>query len=186
MTSALRALTVRQPWAEAIIDGHKAIENRSQGFPKGYRGPLLLHTAKGWSVRGQRDPRIRAAYGVAHRVDAEPFDAMTRGSVIGVVGVEDIHPASGCCEPWGEETYPPANPEARPPGTVTHLVLAQPVRIGPVPARGALGLWAPDDDLRVEVAHGLAQLVTWDRIGAERVADRGDVTQLWHLLTHPE
>jgi hypothetical protein len=37
----LPALSIRQPWAHAILDLGKDIENR--GRPARYRGPLLLH-----------------------------------------------------------------------------------------------------------------------------------------------
>lgn len=173
----LRALTVRQPWAQAIVDGHKDVENRSQGFPKGYRGPLLIHAGLQWSERGQYDPRVRPLY------LARWPESFALGAVVGVAGVDDIHPAWGCCAPWGEETYPPANPEQRTPGVVTHLRLSDPIALrDPVPARGALGLWTPPRDLRIAVAHALAELVTWDRPGADTVAARGDVEQLWHLV----
>lgn len=174
----LRAITIRQPWAEAVVDGFKPIENRSQGFAKGYRGLVLIHAGKGWSSRGEHDPRVLAVYPRPPR--RESVDA---GAVLGVADLVDVHPASQCCAPWGEETYPPANPEGRPPGRVTHLVLEHPVRIHPVPARGALGLWRPDEDLVLEVAAHLARRVTWDGAGARRVAARGDVAQLWHLLS---
>lgn len=190
--SEVRALTVRQPWAQAIADGHKLVENRSQGFPKGYRGPLLIHAGQGWSERGRRDPKLLDIYrqgdpfGHALRHDPAyrqrppwPFAA----GVLAVAEVADIHPAASCCAPWGEDTYPPSNPERRPPGIVTHLVLDRVVKLRlSIPARGALGLWRPDDDLRIEVAHALASLVHWDTPGATSVAERGDIAQLWHLL----
>lgn len=37
----LRALTIRQPWASLIIEGHKNIENRSR--PTNHRGLLVIH-----------------------------------------------------------------------------------------------------------------------------------------------
>lgn len=208
MTGDLRALTVRQPWAEAIADGLKATENRSAGFPKRYRGLLLVHAGKGWSRRGHDDERIRQAWhegspnpwargpfdkrhapardyaiwhGVAyHGRPPPPFQA---GAVLAVADLVDVHPAAGCCAPWGEETYPPANPEARPPGRVTHLTLERIVRLpAPVPARGALGLWRPDEDLTLEVAHRLADLVDWDAGDLSALTDRADVAQLHALV----
>lgn len=177
----LRALTIRQPWCAAVIDGHKLIENRSQGFPKSYRGALLIHAGRQWSTRGQRDARIRRAYPDRYILPA-PGTSMATGVVHGIVDLVDIHPASGCCEPWGEATYPPGNSEQRAPGIVTHLVLEHPIRFTePIPARGALGLWQPDPDLRLEVAHRLADLITWDHAAAKRVAEREDLAQLWHL-----
>jgi hypothetical protein len=37
----MKALTIRQPWAWAILSGCKTVENRS--YPTSYRGPLLIH-----------------------------------------------------------------------------------------------------------------------------------------------
>jgi hypothetical protein len=42
----MKALSVRQPWARAIVTGLKPIENRT--WQTNYRGPLLIHA-------GQRD-----------------------------------------------------------------------------------------------------------------------------------
>lgn len=164
-----RLLTVREPWASAIIYGEKDVENRSQGFPKKFRGPLWIHTSKSYSERGRRDERIletfpkgtRRGYAVRHvpaygGIAPWPF---LSGFVIGLVDVVDIHPASGCCAPWGEETYPPANPEGRPPGTVTHLRLENRRDLGrPIPARGALGIWRADADLDFELELALETL----------------------------
>lgn len=51
---AWRALTLTRPWPYAILVLGKAIENRSdvRGMPPmcRYRGPLLLHAAKGWDA----------------------------------------------------------------------------------------------------------------------------------------
>lgn len=201
----LRALTVRQPWCEAIVDRHKPIENRSQGFPKRHRGPVLLHAAKGWSDRGRYDDRIRDAwhsrpghpspfarghdegrdYAIRHvpAYHGRPPRPFLAGVVLGIGELVDVHPAVGCCAPWGEETYPPANPEQRPPGRVTHLVFEDVHRLPrPIAARGALGLWRPDDDLELEVCHALAELITWDADAARALAERGDLAQLWSLV----
>ena len=37
----MKALTIRQPWAWAILAGRKTVENRS--YPTAHRGPLLVH-----------------------------------------------------------------------------------------------------------------------------------------------
>jgi hypothetical protein len=44
----LRALTVHQPWAAALVRGSKRIENRC--WRTAYRGPLIIHAA----LRGKR------------------------------------------------------------------------------------------------------------------------------------
>lgn len=43
----MRALSIRQPWAWAILHAGKRIENREWRYPPSYRGPLLIHAAKG-------------------------------------------------------------------------------------------------------------------------------------------
>ena len=42
----LPVLTIRQPWAWAIMDGRKRVENRFWSTP--YRGWMLVHAGKGW------------------------------------------------------------------------------------------------------------------------------------------
>jgi hypothetical protein len=39
----VRILTVRQPWAWAIIHGGKTVENRVRNIAGDYRGPVLIH-----------------------------------------------------------------------------------------------------------------------------------------------
>lgn len=41
----MKALTISQPFASLIADGHKWIENRT--WPTSYRGPLAIHAGKG-------------------------------------------------------------------------------------------------------------------------------------------
>ena len=40
----MKALSVRQPWAWLIVNGHKDIENRN--WPTKFRGPILIHASK--------------------------------------------------------------------------------------------------------------------------------------------
>lgn len=50
----MKTLTVKQPWAWAIIHGPKRIENRS--WWTRYRGPLLIHAAKSRERLGDYGP----------------------------------------------------------------------------------------------------------------------------------
>ena len=50
--SGVRALTVQQPWAWAIVSAGKTTENRTQMWS--FRGPLLVHAGARWSERGDR------------------------------------------------------------------------------------------------------------------------------------
>lgn len=40
----MKALSIRQPWAWLIVNGHKDVENRS--WQTKFRGPVLIHASK--------------------------------------------------------------------------------------------------------------------------------------------
>jgi hypothetical protein len=42
----MKVLSIRQPWAFLIVNGHKNIENRD--WLTAYRGPVLIHAGKQW------------------------------------------------------------------------------------------------------------------------------------------
>ncbi len=182
----IRALTIRQPWCQAVADGVKMTENRAEGFPKNYRGLLLIHSAVAFSAAGFTDLRMTQYRDESNARLGDPT-VLPIARVLAVCDVVDIHPASGCCAPWGEETYAPNNPEDRPPGRVTHLTFEGMVKLPkPVGARGGLGLWRPDDDLVIEVCHQLAELITWDSTNAAELADKGGIGPLyWAAVAEP-
>jgi len=127
----LRVLTVRQPWAWAIIHGGKDVENRTRSLGP-YRGLVAIHVsatlagADAWN-----DANVEAAL-----IAAPPAPLhLRRGQVIGVVDLVDEHPDDGDCSPWAMRDH-------------HHLVLTNPRPLpAPIPARGRLGLWRPDDTL---------------------------------------
>lgn len=159
-TPEMRILTVRQPWAWAIIHGGKDVENRARNLAGDYRGPVAIHAglivepedAAVWDMDEYRDAFSSATAHVRHRVDE-------RGSVLGVVDLVDVHRSSrlgGCadtnarshmrrelCSPWAE-------------ADTTHLVLEHPRLLAePIPYRGALGLRRLDDTTTARI---LAQI----------------------------
>jgi hypothetical protein len=80
----MKCLSIKQPWANMIVDGQKTIELRSWSTP--YRGQLLIHSSK--------RPNIEPAgciLAVCDLVDCRPM----------VPGDEE---ASGGC-PWQPETW---------------------------------------------------------------------------------
>lgn len=110
-----RILTIRQPWASAIIYVGKDVENRSWTTP--YRGRLYIHAG----MRPDPGEVLPASVPVV------------RGAIIGHVELVDIVTSSS--SRWAE------------PGQY-HWLLAQPVALAsPVPAKGRLGLWRPDENL---------------------------------------
>lgn len=123
----MKALTVRQPWADAIAQpsrsfiGPKRIENRT--WQTHYRGLFLLHA--GLSL--DRDASIPRG--------ADWPGA--RGAVIAVAEITGCHFSDNrCCAEWGHDG-------------VWHWELGDAVLAlrQPVPAVGRLGLWTPDDAL---------------------------------------
>lgn len=135
----MRILTVRQPWAWAIIHGGKDVENRVRNIAGVYRGPVAIHVALDdaeaapeWLWRQHADwYRDRAP-------QPKAFDPAwsDRGRVIGVIDLLSVHvtcppaydPTRGLCSPWAQEG-------------AWHLRLANPrALVEPIPYRGALGL----------------------------------------------
>ncbi len=89
----MKALSIRQPWAWAIVHGGKDIENRS--WHTKFRGRLLVHAAQGMT---------RAEYNAASWVigpicGAMPkFEDLQRGGIIGSVELVDSLDTSD--SPW--------------------------------------------------------------------------------------
>lgn len=126
-----RALSVRQPWAWAIIYADKDIENRSwQAVNHGLRvrGRIAVHAAKGMT---------KAEYAEAREfIDSLGYacpdpHALFRGGIIGSVDVVDV--VSRSDSPW---FFGPRG-----------LVLKDPQPCAFIPAAGALGYfkWRPAD-----------------------------------------
>lgn len=137
----LRAISVRQPWAWAIIHAGKSVENRTaiHSWRRAVGQTIGIHAAQRFDLDGMLTVFQLSGFMV---LKAEA------GALIGYVDVLDVHPANGCCEPWGQQY------RTRRTGghvevlyDVCHLVLANPRPIEPIPMRGMLGLWRLPPDL---------------------------------------
>ncbi|EOC1198838.1 ASCH domain-containing protein [Cronobacter sakazakii] len=90
----MKAISIRQPWAWLIVNGHKDIENRSWNTK--YRGPVLIHAASTKPTPGEwyEAQRIAAALGIAF----PSFEDMDKGGIVGVASI------TGTCQssssPW--------------------------------------------------------------------------------------
>ncbi|MGJ6127385.1 hypothetical protein QN239_32925 [Mycolicibacterium sp. Y3] len=135
----VRAITIQQPWAWAIVAAGKNVENRSQAWS--FRGPLLIHAGARWSQRGDESPLIhQAAHG------RSLAGALDMSAVIGTAVLVDCHLDAGCCKPWGESSYVEHGGRQR--RRVVHLVLEDRTPLAePIPIPGALGLWIPPVDV---------------------------------------
>lgn len=126
----MKAITLRQPWAWVTLHGTRRVETRPSDPTRGWRGVVALHAALTVDVAGMRDPRVLDEIPTDTANDEWPM--MPVGAFVGLAELVDVHPATGCCSPWGD-----------PHGF--HLILEdprplqQPVGYG----RGHGGLWTP-------------------------------------------
>lgn len=130
------ALSIRQPWAWAIINAGKDIENRD--WATRFRGPVCIHAAKGMT-RNEFDDFVTLARAMAKRdLWSGPFipepKELPRGGIIGVAEIVDCVEASD--SPWFFGRYGFVLRNARP--------------VGFIPVKGALGFF----DWRKAVANG--------------------------------
>ncbi|WP_269582005.1 ASCH domain-containing protein [Roseibium sp. Sym1] len=117
------ALSVRQPWAWAIIHAGKDIENRSwQAFNHGlnHRGRVAIHASKGMT-RAEYDHAANFIRNLGHPCPL-PAD-LQRGGIIGSVEVVDAVKESA--SPW---FFGPRG-----------LVLREPQPCEFIPCKGVLG-----------------------------------------------
>lgn len=126
----MRCLTIREPWAKAIMDGLKPVENRTRNVAGAHRGQLVVHVSQTYDGH----PSLRR---IQLLVPDFKLDLRFAGLIVGVVDLVDVHrpgerpdcQPGALCSPWAEEDR-------------VHLVLADPRRYRyPLRAVGKLGLW---------------------------------------------
>lgn len=170
MNEDVRAISVRNYWAWAIVYAGKNPENRSNGaLGWRHRGLTLIQTGAKldaalnaclwWDAEFKAhlevpadDPRQTALAQLArsvHCASAESQRALAvRSAVIGVGELVDIHrEEAGCCPPWGEGVHWSLDRKLRTNWTA-HLVWrnVRPVW-PPIDCKGKLGLWRPPSDV---------------------------------------
>lgn len=148
----MKALTLTQPWASLVAVGAKRIETRS--WSTSYRGPLLIHAARGFPQEAKRFCESRIVCRVmgwpecpealtqewlddnARRIKALPL-----GRIIATVQM--VH----CLETGLIQTSVlPFTEQERAFGNYAHgrfgFLLEDAIPLAePIPAKGALGLW---------------------------------------------
>lgn len=140
----MRALTIRQPYADAIAYGAKPVENRTKPLsPKFVGVPVLLHAAKEAHATG-----ITAA-DLAQFTGAQITNwTDTRSAALAVIRFRGSHKAfdgDWCCRPWGQVT-------TRVQPVVWHWEIDEVTRLAePVPASGALGFWTVPEDVLAQI-----------------------------------
>ena len=136
-----KALSVRQPWAWAIIHAGKDVENRSwQAVNHGLkmRGRIALHASSGLGKAEFEDAR---AFIESLGISCPPPSDLERGGIIGSVEVIDVvndHDSEWFFGPRG-------------------LILANPEPHDFIPVKGALGYF----NWRDHVTKGVPPLARW-------------------------
>ena len=141
----LLALSVQEPWSTAILDLGKDVENRDWHRSPGLLAQarrlvgrrLMLHAGKTFDDSGV--PFIRTLTG--RRILKTDC---TLGAVLGVVTLQGVTTDGLPTGRWGFRD-------------AVHLHLADPIRLtDPIPCRGALGFFCPDDTVQERVRRQLA------------------------------
>jgi hypothetical protein len=161
MSEYYPAISIRQPWAWAVIHGGKNIENRSMTSTS-LRGPVLVHASKSGT---KQEFRAAAAAIAAARaelgqlpIEVPDMSLLPRGYLVGVVNVV------------GAEQHPEAFGEKRTSGWriggCMGLLLRDAVECDPVPCGGQInvpfyvpahvvaGTTLAEAFARLEVLHG--------------------------------
>lgn len=87
----MRALSIKQPWAWLIINGHKMIENRD--WPTRFRGKILIHTGKTINKDG-----YEWVAGNFPDIPLSPLASLECGGIVGEAEVVDC--ISDSPSPW--------------------------------------------------------------------------------------
>jgi hypothetical protein len=81
-------LSVRQPWAWLIVNGHKEIENRV--WPTAFRGQVLIHAGKTMPRKYYDEVATELAVYLGRQAPVMPaYEALERGGVVGVTTITD-------------------------------------------------------------------------------------------------
>jgi hypothetical protein len=119
------ALSVRQPWAELILQSKKSIEIRT--WSTDYRGSLWLHTGQ------KKDPELESHFGLSGLFYGGYIGRVTLSSVVRL--------DSARWQRWRSRHMVPGSL----PDEGYGWLLRDPVRLPyPIPAQGQLRLFAPD------------------------------------------
>ncbi len=165
----MKALSLMQPWASLLSIGAKTHETR--GWSTKYRGPLLIHASKAWTLRMAllcyQEPYFRALRAAGIELPARcdgtrlPYFLPT-GAIIAVAQLVDCRPTPSGSHyaDRGRAAWPASDLDRafgnwEPGRFAWQLEDVRPLR-KPVECAGKLNLWEPDEDLLSAVHAELA------------------------------
>lgn len=146
----MKALTVRQPWATALVSGWKTIETRS--WRTKYRGRLAIHAGArcasdqtGTYPRDLTVSRDRAGLLLRSPGLSWPH-RLPLGAIIGTVDIVDCVPVQDIIEPWTCGAQELEWGDWSPAGWA--WICRNPTRFRrPISAVGRLGLWTCGEEI---------------------------------------
>jgi hypothetical protein len=93
----MKALSIRQPWAWAILHAGKDIENRDWRYAPKFRGEFYIHASSGLTIDEYYDNR-----GFIHTIDPDlnvpEYDRLPLGGIVGKAFLIDVIRTSR--SPW--------------------------------------------------------------------------------------
>ena len=128
----MKALSIRQPWADLILSGLKDVENRT--WKTSYRGILAIHASKTFDIKGYRVVMSNARalqldFGICHDyILKKEKDQFTKGAIIGTVNLVDIVEDYQIKSKWAIDG-------------MFHWVLEDPVLVNRFYCKGQLGIF---------------------------------------------
>ena len=129
----MKAITLRQPWAWAIINVGKDIENRN--WKTHFRGRVAIHAAVGMT-RAEYEKACGYIRNINRRITIPAYEDLERGAIIGTVEIVDCVQDSDSRWFMGEYGF----------------VLARPKRLRePIPCKGALSFWNVPEDIESRI-----------------------------------
>jgi hypothetical protein len=150
----MKALSLRQPWCDAVLYGGKRIENRLRWQGSSFRGEFVLHAAKAYTTREW----LEAIEFMVKRKLLFPHDheAMALGALVGTARVVDVimrgglqHGGPGCKPSVVKYVEHPRSKDPWYMGGFAFVLEDVEVFKVPVPYRGSLGFFeVPDDVIR--------------------------------------
>lgn len=99
----MKAISIRQPWAWLVVNGHKTIENRTWSTKN--RGEFLVHASKMLTKASYHEIKllIQADPSIAHIADLiPPMADLQTGGIVGAVTITDCVTTSE--SPWFLDT----------------------------------------------------------------------------------
>jgi hypothetical protein len=134
----MKAISIRPPWAWAILHASKDVENRT--WRTNMRGSIAIHASQNMN-RPYYESALEEIKKVAPGATVPTYEAMVRGAIVGlvdVVGCEE-HPSSK----WHVRDH-------------YGFVLANPRALRkPIPCNGRLSFWEVPDAIARLISDGL-------------------------------